>query len=123
MDVAVALGMVLRRVRIEKDFTQEELALRAGLDSMYVSILELANYQMKVTTILKWAGIRATLATAELNRELVAAEQERLAQEPLNRTARPRGALALADFAPMSRCSQRPAGDLTEAHDRPGSAI
>lgn len=57
MDVTVALGKVLRRVRIERGLTQEELALRAGLDRKYVSLLELATYQTKITTVFRLAEV------------------------------------------------------------------
>lgn len=55
MDPAVAFGRVLRRLRHEAGFTQEELGFEADLRRTYVSILELGRQQPTLTTILKLA--------------------------------------------------------------------
>jgi transcriptional regulator with XRE-family HTH domain len=55
LDVAVAFGRVLRRLRNEAGFTQEELGFEADLRRTYVSILELGQQQPTLTTILKLA--------------------------------------------------------------------
>ncbi len=53
MDAALAFGKVLRRMRLEKGLTQEELGLDADLRRTYISILELGNQQPSLTTIFK----------------------------------------------------------------------
>lgn len=55
LDVAVACGIVLRRLRKDAGLTQEQLALEADLQRSYVSILELGQQQPSLTTILKLA--------------------------------------------------------------------
>ena len=55
-DVAVACGIVLRRLRKDAGLTQEQLALEADLQRSYVSILELGQQQPSLTTILKLAS-------------------------------------------------------------------
>lgn len=55
LDVAVAFGKVLRRLRQSAGLTQEQLALEADLQRSYVSILELGQQQPSLTTILKLA--------------------------------------------------------------------
>lgn len=75
MEVSVALGKVLRRVRQERGLTQEALALRAGIDRKYVSLLELATYQVKVTTLFKLAAVLGYPAS-----ELLAMTEQDMAQ-------------------------------------------
>ncbi|OQW68839.1 MAG: hypothetical protein BVN34_08280 [Proteobacteria bacterium ST_bin12] len=55
MDAALAFGRVLRKLRLEKGLTQEELGLDAELRRTYISVLELGNQQPSLTTILKVA--------------------------------------------------------------------
>jgi transcriptional regulator with XRE-family HTH domain len=55
LDAAVAFGRVLRRLRDEAGFTQEQLGFEADLRRTYVSILELGQQQPTLTTILKLA--------------------------------------------------------------------
>lgn len=55
MDPAVAFGRVLRRLRREAGYTQEELGLEADLRRTFVSVLELGQQQPTLTTILKLA--------------------------------------------------------------------
>lgn len=55
LDAALAFGRVLRRLRLEKGLTQEELGLDAELRRTYISVLELGNQQPSLTTILKVA--------------------------------------------------------------------
>lgn len=55
MEAAVAFGKVLRRLRLEAGFTQEQLGFEADLRRTYVSILELGQQQPSLTTILKIA--------------------------------------------------------------------
>ena len=53
---AEAFGIVLRRQRIERGLSQEALALEAGIQRNYVSLIELGKNQPTVTTIFKLAG-------------------------------------------------------------------
>ena len=55
MDVAVAFGRVLRRLRKEARLTQEQLGFEADLRRTYVSILELGEQQPTLTTLFKLA--------------------------------------------------------------------
>jgi transcriptional regulator with XRE-family HTH domain len=55
LDVAVAFGRVLRRLRNEAGFTQEELGFEADLRRTYISILELGQQQPTLTTLFKLA--------------------------------------------------------------------
>lgn len=55
MDVGVAFGKVLRRLRLEAGLTQEQLGFEADLRRTYVSILELGQQQPSLATILKLA--------------------------------------------------------------------
>ena len=51
----IALGLVLRKLRIELKLTQEELSLEADLQRNYISLMELGQNQPTVTTIFKLA--------------------------------------------------------------------
>lgn len=55
MDAAKAFGKVLRELRLDAGFTQEELGFEADLRRTYISILELGHQQPTLTTILKLA--------------------------------------------------------------------
>ena len=55
MDAGVAFGKVLRRLRTEAGYTQEQFGFEADLRRSYVSILELGQQQPSLTTILKVA--------------------------------------------------------------------
>jgi len=57
MDIRVLVGRNVRRARIEKGMTQEELAERAGTSQFYVSSLEAGRRNPTVVTV-------AALATA-----------------------------------------------------------
>ena len=73
MDVAVAVGKVLRRLRKDAELTQEQLALEADLQRSYVSILELGQQQPSLTTRLKLAsalGCSAQSLMADIESEL-----------------------------------------------------
>ena len=54
-DVAVAFGRVLRKLRLQRDLSQEELALRAGLDRAYPSLLESGRRQPTLTVLIALA--------------------------------------------------------------------
>lgn len=55
LDVSVAFGRVLLRLRQERGLSQEALAGEAGLQRKYISLLEKAEYQPKITTVFKLA--------------------------------------------------------------------
>lgn len=48
-------GQVLRRLRKDAKLSQEQLALEAGLQRNYISMMELGRYQPTITTIFKLA--------------------------------------------------------------------
>ena len=56
-DLAVAFGHVLRRYRLSAGLSQEKLALEAGLQRNYISLLELGQNQPTITTLFKLAGV------------------------------------------------------------------
>lgn len=56
MEIAVAFGRVLRRLRKEAGLTQEELGFEADLRRTYISILEQGQQQPSLTTIFKVAS-------------------------------------------------------------------
>lgn len=56
MDAAAAFGKVLRRLRLARDLSQEQLGLEADLRRTYISILELGQQQPSLVTILKLAA-------------------------------------------------------------------
>jgi transcriptional regulator with XRE-family HTH domain len=55
LDAGVAFGKVLRRLRTEAGYTQEQFGFEADLRRSYVSILELGQQQPSLGTILKLA--------------------------------------------------------------------
>lgn len=54
-NVAGAFGAVLRTLRIEKNLTQEQLGLEAGLQRKYISLLELGTKAPSLATVLRLA--------------------------------------------------------------------
>jgi len=56
MDLKVIMAANLRRVRHEKDLTQEELAHRAGLSSRYIGNIERETVSSSVTVLGKLAA-------------------------------------------------------------------
>jgi len=55
VEPAVAFGRALRRRRTEAQFSQEKLALEAGIERVYVSWLETGKKQPTFQTIVKVA--------------------------------------------------------------------
>lgn len=55
MDVGIAFGKVLRRLRVEAGFTQEQFGFESDLRRTYISILELGQQQPSLMSILKIA--------------------------------------------------------------------
>lgn len=57
--IAVAFGVVLRRLRTDAGLTQEQLGLDADLQRKYISLLELGAKAPSLETVLKVAaGLR-----------------------------------------------------------------
>ena len=54
--VAQAFGLVLRQQRSERGLSQEALALEAGIQRNYVSLIELGKNQPTVTIVFKLAS-------------------------------------------------------------------
>jgi len=61
VELEVAFGQVLRRLRTERGLTQEGLALDAGIARNYVSLLELGQYGASLNMIFKLAGALGVL--------------------------------------------------------------
>ena len=56
MDAGVVFGKVLRQLRMEAGFTQEQFGFEADLRRTYISILELGQQQPSLASILKIAN-------------------------------------------------------------------
>ncbi len=56
MELSVAFGKVLRRLRIERGLSQEKVGELANLQRKYISLLERADYQPKLETIFRLAA-------------------------------------------------------------------
>jgi len=53
---AIAFGLVLRRLRINKGLTQEKLGFEADLQRKHISSLELGEKQPTITSVFKLAA-------------------------------------------------------------------
>ncbi|WP_203249048.1 helix-turn-helix domain-containing protein [Sporosarcina beigongshangi] len=51
MEIEEVFGKVLREVRLEKKFSQEELAHICGLDRTYISLMERGKRKPTINTI------------------------------------------------------------------------
>lgn len=51
MEIEKAFGMVLRKNRLEKSYSQEELAHICGLDRTYISLLERGKRKPTINTL------------------------------------------------------------------------
>jgi transcriptional regulator with XRE-family HTH domain len=63
-DTSVLFGAVLRSIRIERGLSQEALALEAGLQRNYISLMERGLNQPTITTIFRLAlalGVRPSV--------------------------------------------------------------
>lgn len=56
MDPAIAFGLVLRHLRREAGLSQEQLALEAGIERNFVSLIERGINQPTIRVIFKLAG-------------------------------------------------------------------
>ncbi len=55
MEASKAFGLAVRKLRIAKDLTQEELGFESGLTRAYISSIELDQKLPSITTIAKLA--------------------------------------------------------------------
>ncbi|GAB3468098.1 hypothetical protein GCM10027321_36140 [Massilia terrae] len=60
MDPGIAFGIVLRRARKEAKLTQEALALEAGVERNFVSLLERGANQPTIRVLFKLAAALQT---------------------------------------------------------------
>ncbi len=65
MGSAQAFGMVLKKLRLERGLSQEQLGMRSNLDRTYISLLELGKRQPSLPTMIALAR-SLSLALAEL---------------------------------------------------------
>lgn len=63
MDPAIAFGLVLRRLRKNAGLSQEQLALDAGIERNFVSLIERGINQPTIRIIFKLAGALDTTAS------------------------------------------------------------
>lgn len=59
-NIARAFGTVLRAHRLEAGYSQERLALEAGLQRNYISLLELGHNQPTIGTLFKISTVLGT---------------------------------------------------------------
>jgi transcriptional regulator with XRE-family HTH domain len=57
IDIDKAFGVALRKLRLAKKLTQEQLGFEAGLRRTYISSLELAEKQPSLATIQKLSAV------------------------------------------------------------------
>ena len=55
MEIKLAVGKILRKLRLKAGLTQEQLALDADIRRTYVSLIELGQNQPTINTIFKLA--------------------------------------------------------------------
>jgi transcriptional regulator with XRE-family HTH domain len=68
LEPQVAFGRVLRELRLERGLSQEQLALDAGIQRNYVSLLERGRNAATVTMIFKLAHVLDLPTSALLER-------------------------------------------------------
>ena len=56
LEISVAFGRVLRRLRLERGLSQETVGELANLQRKYISLLERADYQPKLETVFRLAA-------------------------------------------------------------------
>ena len=62
MEPEIAFGVVLRRLRKARGFSQETLALEAGVERNYISLIELGRNSASIKTIFKLARVLGVTA-------------------------------------------------------------
>ncbi|MGX2951265.1 helix-turn-helix domain-containing protein [Ursidibacter sp. B-7004-1] len=71
--LAIAFGIAVRRLRKERNLSQENLGFEADLQRIYISKLELGQQQPSITTIFKIAnglGCSASELISQTEKEL-----------------------------------------------------
>jgi transcriptional regulator with XRE-family HTH domain len=68
MDLKEVMAINLRRIRHDKQMTQEELADRAGLSARYIGAIERANKSASVTVLGRIAEALGVEAAALIKR-------------------------------------------------------
>ncbi|WP_294344507.1 helix-turn-helix transcriptional regulator [Prosthecochloris sp.] len=63
-----AFGNLIRKIRQEKGLSQEALALEAGLDRTFISLLERGSRQPSLTTIFKIAKVLGISASTLISK-------------------------------------------------------
>lgn len=66
MEAEVAFGLVLRELRKQQNLSQEALALQAGLERNYISLLELGQNSASIKTIFKLTPVLGVSASTFL---------------------------------------------------------
>lgn len=89
MDIRQLFARNLRRLRDEKDLSQEELAFRAKIDRTYVSALERGVYSATITMVQKLATVLEVEPASMLE-----AVPRAAASTPASRKAHPQSAPA-----------------------------
>lgn len=69
MDMRGVVGENIRRIRKEKGLSQEDLALKSGIDRSYVGALERGVYSATVTMVGKLAMVLGVEPSALLERQ------------------------------------------------------
>ncbi len=70
MDLKEVMAVNLRRIRHDKNMTQEDLADRAGLSARYIGAIERANKSASVTVLGRIAEALGVEAAALLDRSV-----------------------------------------------------
>jgi transcriptional regulator with XRE-family HTH domain len=73
LEIAIAFGKVLRRLRKEASLTQEQLGFEAELERNFISMLELGQRQPTLTTIYRLSSplnVTAPAMIAQVDVEL-----------------------------------------------------
>ncbi len=68
MDIRETFASNLRRLRDQKDLSQEELAFRAKIDRTYVSALERSVYSATITMVEKLATVLGVTPSSMLEK-------------------------------------------------------
>ncbi len=79
-EISAVFGDILRRYRVEREISQEELAFLAGVDRTFVSRLERGIRQPTITTLIG-IGLALDVSAADMVRET---EKEYLKHAKLN---------------------------------------
>lgn len=69
MDIRDFFARNLRRLRQERDWSQEELAGRADIDRTYVSALERSRYSASIDMVARLADVFGVSASSMLERK------------------------------------------------------